>query len=75
MYPYMNEEVAWQRLRDLQREMENSRRLAEGALPDWIRALVWVAARAVALVRRPARPAVEAEADAVSSASDEASAA
>jgi hypothetical protein len=30
MYPYMNEDVAWQRLQDLQREMENSRRLATG---------------------------------------------
>jgi hypothetical protein len=28
MYPYLNEEVAWQRLQDLQREMENSRLMA-----------------------------------------------
>jgi hypothetical protein len=28
MYPYSNEEVAWQRLKDLQREMENSRLMA-----------------------------------------------
>jgi hypothetical protein len=25
MYPYMNEDVAWERLRDRQREVENSR--------------------------------------------------
>ena len=25
MYPYMNEDVAWQRMKDLQREAENSR--------------------------------------------------
>lgn len=31
MYPYMNEDVAFERLKDLQREMENSR-LAAGWL-------------------------------------------
>lgn len=31
MYPYVNEDVAFERLRDLQREMENSR-LAAGSL-------------------------------------------
>ena len=31
MYPYMNEDVAFERLKDLQREMENSR-LTAGAL-------------------------------------------
>ena len=25
MYPYMNEDVAWERLKDMQREMENDR--------------------------------------------------
>jgi hypothetical protein len=30
MYEYKNEDVAWQRLKDLQREMENSRGMAEG---------------------------------------------
>jgi hypothetical protein len=30
MYEYLNEEVTWQRLKDLQREMENCRRMAEG---------------------------------------------
>lgn len=33
MYPYMNEDVAWQRLQDLQREMENSRLLATNGPP------------------------------------------
>jgi len=28
MYPYTNEDAAWQRLQDLQREMENSRMIA-----------------------------------------------
>ena len=28
MYPYMNEDVAFERLRDLQREIENSRLVA-----------------------------------------------
>jgi hypothetical protein len=37
MYPYMNEDVAWQRLKDLQREMENSRRWAAGERPAWFR--------------------------------------
>jgi hypothetical protein len=30
MDPFMNEDAAWQRLQDLQREMENSRLLAAG---------------------------------------------
>ncbi len=30
MYPYMNEDVAFERLKDLQREMENSRLTANG---------------------------------------------
>ena len=33
MYPFMNEDAAWQRLQDTQREIENSRLLAEGQ-PD-----------------------------------------
>lgn len=31
MYPYMNEDAAWQRLQDLQREVENSRLMGDGA--------------------------------------------
>ena len=30
MYPYMNEDVAFERVKDMQREMENSRRVAAG---------------------------------------------
>ena len=37
MYPYMNEDVAWQRLKDVQQEMDNSRRWAAGERPDWFR--------------------------------------
>jgi hypothetical protein len=33
MYPYFNEEVAWQRLQDMQREMEYSRLLAHQGPP------------------------------------------
>ena len=33
MYPFMNEDAAWQRLQDMQREIENSRLMAEGQ-PD-----------------------------------------
>jgi hypothetical protein len=32
MYPYMNEDAAFERLKDLQREMENSRLIA-GSVP------------------------------------------
>lgn len=59
MYPYMNEDVAWQRLQDLQREMENSRLLADQGLP----ALTHLARRlgawigAVLGIAWPARPA------------------
>jgi hypothetical protein len=34
VYPYMNEDAAWQRLKDLQQEMENSRLMASGGWPD-----------------------------------------
>ena len=30
MYPFVNEDAAWQRLQDTQREIENSRLMAEG---------------------------------------------
>jgi hypothetical protein len=30
MYPYMNEDAAFERLKDMQREMENSRLMAAG---------------------------------------------
>jgi hypothetical protein len=38
VYPYMNEDVAFERLKDLQREMENSR-LTAGALAGFGRAV------------------------------------
>lgn len=34
MYPYMNEDAAFERLKDLQREMENSRLMA-GSVWIW----------------------------------------
>ncbi len=39
MYDRMNEDIAWQRLQDLQREMENSRLFAEHGMPRAIRLL------------------------------------
>lgn len=44
MYPYRNEDVAWQRLLDMQREMENSR--------IWAGRAETVAGLGVGLVRR-----------------------
>lgn len=40
MNPYVNEEVAWQHIQDLQREMENSRLVAAGNPPAEVVALV-----------------------------------
>lgn len=57
MYPYMNEDVAWQRLLDLQREMENSRLFAQNGPPALARLVrylgggIWKLAAAA----RPAR--------------------
>ena len=45
MYPYMNEDAAFERLKDLQREMENSRLIA-GSAPDPGRLIRNLAARA-----------------------------
>jgi len=59
MYPYINEDAAWQRLQDLQREMENSRMIAASqprvALETLGRlaARVWLVAGLAA--RRPPR--------------------
>jgi hypothetical protein len=46
MYGYSNEEAAWQRVCDLQREMENSRLMADGVGRGWTRVVGWT--RAVA---------------------------
>ena len=47
MNPYVNEDVAWQRIQDLQREMENSRLMAAGYTPPALVSLAglgrWVA--------------------------------
>jgi hypothetical protein len=45
MYPYMNEDVAFERLKDLQREMENSRAMA-GSLAELGNLVRLLAARA-----------------------------
>ena len=51
MNPYANEEVMWQRVKDLQREAENSRLFAQNALPTFVQ----LVERAWGLVRRPRR--------------------
>jgi hypothetical protein len=55
MYPYMNEDVAWERLKDVQREMENSRLLAEQAPAAVARLARYVAGR-IWKPLTPARP-------------------
>jgi hypothetical protein len=58
MYPYMNEDVAWERLKDVQREMENSRLLAEqgpatvARLARYLAGRVWKLVGAARPVRR-----------------------
>jgi hypothetical protein len=59
MYPYMNEDVAFERLKDLQREMENSRLTANtlarfGRLVANLSARVWWIA-GLAMTRPPRR--------------------
>lgn len=51
MYPYMNEDAAWQLLQDKQREMENSHMFAEHALPAPWRFAQWLGGRVWAFVR------------------------
>ena len=52
MNPFANEEIMWQRLKDLQREADNSRLLAQNAGPVFVRLL--------GLVTSPVRGAVHA---------------
>ena len=62
MNPYANEEVMWQRLKDLQREAETSRLIARNALPSFGRLLGLLAGRALRQPpRRPALHVVEPE--------------
>lgn len=55
MYPYMNEDVAFERLKDLQREMENSRLTASslGAFGNLSARAWWLGG--LALRRAPRR--------------------
>jgi hypothetical protein len=69
MYGRINEDLAWQRMKDLQREMENSRLMASGQRPaalvalwrlaDWLGTFTWQAGRTA----RPRRQADVAELD------------
>jgi hypothetical protein len=59
MYGYKNEDVAWQRLQDLQAEMENSRLMASG-LQQLVQTTRLLAQRAWCIaglaMQRPPRP-------------------
>ena len=66
MYPFMDEEVAWQRLQDLQREMEYSRFVAREGAPALWRLARGIGGRVRSLVAaawpaRLARPADQPE--------------
>jgi hypothetical protein len=56
VYPYMNEDVAWRRQQDIQREIENSRIWADGSA-TLARAAIRLASRlwVQAMRRRPRR--------------------
>ncbi len=58
MYPYMNEDVAWERLKDIQREMENRRLMAEAGQSELVYLGQLLVERARGLVRalRSRRP-------------------
>ena len=63
MNPYANEDVMWQRLKDMQREMENSRLFVRGTLPALADSAGLLARRAwllagLALRRAPRRSAL-----------------
>ncbi len=46
MHPFMNEDAAWQRVQDIQREMENRRLMAAGQPGTTLQFFMWLAARA-----------------------------
>ena len=55
MNPYVNDEVAWQRIQDLQREAENRRMVSDsGRKPIELVALAWLK-RSLAGLARSAR--------------------
>jgi hypothetical protein len=63
MNPYANEEVMWQRLKDMQREAENSRLFVQGTLPGLAHMAALFARRAwwlggLAIRRAPRRSAL-----------------
>ena len=56
MNPYMNEDVMWQRLKDVQREVENSRLFTQRTLPALLER-TWLLA-GLAMRRAPRRSAL-----------------
>ena len=55
MGSYMNEDLMWERLKDIQREVENSRLLATGGR-TYLRGFVRAVARLIGPLRRPPVP-------------------
>ena len=60
MNPYANEEIMWQRLKDMQREAENSRLFVQGTMPRLANMAALLARRAwwlsgLAIRRAPRR--------------------
>ena len=53
MHPYMNEDVMWERLKDMQREVENSRLWAEAHPLPVARLRNWLDAALGSLIGRP----------------------
>ena len=53
MHPYMNEDVMWERLKDMQREAENSRLWAEAHPLPVARLRNWLDALLGSLIGRP----------------------
>ena len=65
MYPHMNEDAAWERVKDLQREMDNSRLWAASTvrfLSLLTEPLVWLF-EGLFLALRPLPPAVKEPSD------------
>ena len=63
MHSHMNEDAMWERLKDMQREAENSRRWAEAHPLPLAAIRNWVEARLTWLVGRDEQPPANAEAD------------
>ncbi len=75
MNPYTNEDVMWQRLKDIQREVENRRLFAEHTVPSLLRLVGLLGRRAwnlagLATYRAPRRHALHVDKGEKDAASD-----